>query len=71
MAAGHEPALCPSSPQSQPYPGLRQKKHGQQVKGSDPAPLLCPDETSPGALRWEHRDEKAFRYLEGGYKNRL
>jgi len=26
--------MCPRSPESQLYPGLCQKKHGQQVKGS-------------------------------------
>ena len=32
MAAGHEPAMCPHSPESRPYPGLHQKKCGQQIK---------------------------------------
>jgi len=31
--AGHEPAMCPHSPESQPYPGLHQKKRGHQVEG--------------------------------------
>ena len=35
--AGHEPAMCPHSPECQPYPGLHQKKRGQQSKGGDPA----------------------------------
>ena len=39
MAAG--PAMCPHSPESQPYPGLYPKQHGQQGKGGDSAPLLC------------------------------
>ncbi|GAB0189899.1 hypothetical protein GRJ2_001455200 [Grus japonensis] len=39
-------ALC--SPESQPCPGLHQKKCDQQVEGGDPAPLLCSCETPPG-----------------------
>lgn len=31
-----------------PYSGLHPKKHGQQVKGGNPAPLVCTGETSPG-----------------------
>ena len=46
----HEPAVCPCSPESQPYPGLNQKKHDEEVKGVDPAPLLCAVEASPGVL---------------------
>jgi len=42
--------VCPCSPESQTYPGLHQKKRGQQVKGSAPAPLLCAGEASPGVL---------------------
>jgi len=42
--------MCPHSPESQMYPGMHQKKGGQQVKGSDPPLLLCSDETSPGVL---------------------
>jgi len=38
------------SPEGQPYPGLQQKKRGQQVKGGDSAPLLHSGETSPGVL---------------------
>jgi len=42
--------MCPHSPEGQPYPGLHQKKRGQEVEGGDPAPLLCAGETSPGVL---------------------
>ena len=48
--AGHEPAMCSCSPENQLYPRLFQKKCGQQVKGSDPAPLLYTGETSTGVL---------------------
>ena len=50
MATGYEPAVCPHSLESQPYPGLLQKKHGQQVEGGDLTPLLCTGEASPGVL---------------------
>ena len=40
-----------NSPEGQPYPGLLQKKHGQQVEGGDSAPLLCSGETLSGVLR--------------------
>jgi len=45
---GREPAMCPRSPESQLFPGLNQKKHGQQGKGGDSAPLLCSHETPHG-----------------------
>jgi len=45
--AGHEPAMCPHRPESQPYPGLQQKKQGE---GGDSASLLCAGEASAGAL---------------------
>jgi len=32
------------------YPGLHQKKHGQQVKGGDSTTPLCSGETAPGVL---------------------
>jgi len=38
------------SPESQPYPGLHQAKHGQQVEEGDSAPLLCSGGTPPGIL---------------------
>ena len=47
---GHESTVCPWSLESLPYPGLYQKQCGQQVKESDPPPLLFPGEASPGAL---------------------
>ena len=46
----HELARCPHSPERRPYPGLHQKKHGQQVEGCDSAPLLHSAETPPGVL---------------------
>jgi len=42
--------MCAHSPESQPYLRLHQKKHGQQVKGGDSAPLLHSGETPPGVL---------------------
>ena len=42
--------MCTRSPESQPYLGLHQKQHGQQVEGGDSALLLCSDETPPGVL---------------------
>ena len=43
--AEHEPTMCPLSSESQLYPGLHQKKCGQQGKRGDPALLLCTGET--------------------------
>jgi len=42
--------VCTHSPEGQPYPGLHQKKHNQQVEGGDSAPLLCSGETLPEVL---------------------
>ena len=42
--------MCTHSPESEPYPGLHQKQHGQQVEGGDLAPLLRSGETLPGVL---------------------
>ena len=49
--AQHDPATCACSPESQPYPGLHQEKHGQQIEEGDSAPLVCFHETPPGVLR--------------------
>ncbi|KAK4827389.1 hypothetical protein QYF61_017794 [Mycteria americana] len=43
--------MCTRSPEGQLYPGLHQKKRGQQIGGGDSAPLLHSGETSPGVLR--------------------
>jgi len=43
--------MCPHSPESQLYPCLHPKQHGQQGGGGDPAPLLRAGETSPTVLR--------------------
>ena len=43
--------MCACSPESQPYPGLHQEKHGQQVKGGHSAPLLRSGESPPEVLR--------------------
>ena len=44
--AGHEPAVCISSPESYLYLGLYQEKHGQKAEEGDPAPLFCSGEAS-------------------------
>ena len=49
VAAGHEPAACPHSPESQPSPGCTQSSVASRA-GRGSAPLLC-TVTSPGALR--------------------
>ena len=48
--AQHGPEMYACSLESQPYPGLHQKKCGQQAEGGDSAPLLCSDETLPGVV---------------------
>ena len=48
--AGHKQTMCAHSPESQPDPGLHQKKHGQQGKWDDSASLLYSSEASPGVL---------------------
>ena len=42
--------MCACSPESQPCPGLHQKRRDQQVEGGDPAPLLRSCETPPAVL---------------------
>jgi len=48
--AGHEPAVCLCSPESQLYPGLHPKKRGQQHKGGDSTLLPCTGRASSGVL---------------------
>ena len=56
------------------YPELQQKRCGKQVKGGDPAPLLCACEVSPGVLHPDvessvgERDRPAGVCLEEGRK---
>lgn len=58
---------CALSPESHLYPGLHQKKRGQQVEGGDPASLLCAGETSPGVLHphvWSTQYRRDMDMLE-------
>jgi len=67
--------MCPHSPKSQLYPGLHQKKCGQQGERGDPAPLLHKGEASPGVLcpdaqsLVKERCGPARAYPEEGHKN--
>ena len=67
--------MCPRSPENQPDPGLQQKKSSQQIKGGDPAPLLCTGEVSPGVLHpdlessVEEGHGAVGPHPEEGYKN--
>jgi len=49
MAAGHEPAVCPCSPESQPYPGLL-KEAWPAGRGRCYCPSALRCETSTGVL---------------------
>ena len=42
--------VCPCNPDSQPYPGLHQKKCDQRVEEGDPVPIFYTGEISPGIL---------------------
>ena len=59
---GREPELCPLSPESQLYPGLHQKQHGQEVTDVIPAPLLCAGEISSGVLCPDMESSAQERY---------
>jgi len=67
--------MCPRSPESQLYPGLHPKQHGQQGEGDDPAPLLCAGEASPRVLHLgvessvQERQGPIAAHPEEGYKN--
>jgi len=73
--AQHDLAMCAHSPKGQMNPGLYQKKHGQQVKGGDSAPLLRSRETPPGVLHptleplAQERHRPAGVGPEEGHKN--
>ena len=71
--AGHKPAMCLHSPESQPYPGLRQKQRGQQAKGGDSAPLLWWDPTGSPASSSETLSTgqtwTCWSGARGGHKN--
>ena len=74
------------SPESQPYPELNHRKHGQQFEGGDLASLLCNGETSSWVLcpnvesrrdidLLEHIQRRATKMTQGmehlSYKDRL
>jgi len=70
---GHCTGDC--SPESQPYCGLHQKKHGQQVKRGDPALLLCTGETSERDIQmWSPqywRDTDLLECVQRGATNMI
>ena len=47
--AEHDLAMCAHSPEGQLYPGLHQKRRGQQVEGDDSAPLWWEPTWSPAS----------------------
>ena len=59
-------AVCLHSPESQLYPGLDQKKSGQQAEGGDPAKLLCAGEASPGVLHPDMESSVQERHIPAG-----
>jgi len=64
MAAGHEPAMCTHSPESQACPGLHPKLRVSRARERIcPSGLLC--ETSPGVLHPEYRrDMDLLEYIQ-------
>ena len=42
--------MCPCGQEGQWYPGMHLKENGQQLKGDDPPPELCPDEATSRIL---------------------
>jgi len=67
--------MCALSPEGQPYPGLHQEKHGQELKGDESAPLIRSGETSSGVLHPPLEPSAQERHgavgvaPEEGYKN--
>jgi len=60
--------MCAYSPESQPYPRLHQKQHGQEVEGGDSAPLLCTALVRPPlescVQLWSPQHRKGMDFLE-------
>jgi len=71
----HESEMCTCHPESQLYPRLHQKQHGQQIEGDNSAPLLHSCEIPLGVLglalklsvQARHRPVRVS--LEQGHKN--